>query len=85
LGNIQFVDDAHVPHAPQAKYFIDKYGTRQGSFVLAGGQTGTFVVEFANVNPQVTTGDFKLGDQFITGVSVQGNAANQIAGANPGH
>jgi hypothetical protein len=85
LGNLQFVDDAHVPHGPQAKYFIDKYGTRQGSFVLGSGQTGNFVVEFANVNPLVTTGDFKLGDQFLSGISVQGNAGNQAAGAGPGH
>jgi hypothetical protein len=72
LGNLQFIDDAHVPHGPQGKYFIDKYGTRQGSMVLAAGQTATFLVEFPNVNPAVTSGDFQFGTQFLSGISVQG-------------
>jgi hypothetical protein len=72
LGNLQFIDDAHVPHGPQGKYFIDKYGTRQGSMVLAAGQTATFLVEFPNVNPAVTSGDFQFGTQFLTGITVQG-------------
>jgi hypothetical protein len=72
LANIQFIDDAHVPHGPAGKYFIDKYGTRQANMVLTSGQNATFYVEFPNVNPGVQRGDFQFGNQHLTGIPVQG-------------
>ena len=34
------------------------------------GDGGTYVAEFPNVNPHVSTGEFHLGDQIVGGVNV---------------
>lgn len=70
LGGAQFVDDAHVPHRSDARYYLDKYGTRQGRLYANAGDTGTFVAEFPNVDARVTTGEFHMRDQTIGGISV---------------
>jgi hypothetical protein len=70
LGGAQFVDDAHVPHRSDARYYLDKYGTRQGRLYANAGDTGTFVAEFPNVDARVSTGEFHMRDQTIGGISV---------------
>ncbi len=69
LAGAQFIDDAHVPHRADSRYYVDKYGTRQDAMFVNSGDSGTYVEEFSNVNSQVSTGEFHLGDQVVSGVS----------------
>jgi hypothetical protein len=70
LPTMQFVDDAHVPHRSDARYFLDKYGTRQPRFYANSGDSGTFVAEYVNVDARVNTGEFHLKDQTVGGIPV---------------
>lgn len=70
LQGAQFVDDAHVPHHSDSRYFLDKYGTRQARLYANAGDTGTFVAEYPNVDARVTTGEFHLRDQAVGGITV---------------
>jgi len=70
LAGIQLVDDAHVPHRWDSAYFMDKYGAQQRRRVVQPGDTGTYVVGFPNVNPNVSSAEFHLRDQMIGGISV---------------
>lgn len=76
LAAAQFVDDAHVPHRSDSRYYLDKYGTRQARLYANAGDTGTFVAEYTNVDARVTTGEFHLRDQTIGGISVSAPAAS---------
>jgi hypothetical protein len=70
LPTAQFVDDAHVPHRSDARYFLDKYGTRQPKLYANSGDTGTFVAEYVNVDARVATGEFHMRDQTVGGITV---------------
>lgn len=70
LAGIQLVDDAHVPHRWDSAYFMDKYGAQQRRLMVQPGDTGTYVVGFPNVNPNVSSAEFHLRDQMIGGISV---------------
>ena len=70
LNGIQFFDNAKVPHQPSAAYFLDKFGTRRPVIVLQSGEQGWFVLEFANVDPRVTSGSFKFGTRVVGEVAV---------------
>jgi hypothetical protein len=83
MPQMQFVDDAHVPHRSDARYFVDKYGTRQGQLFVNGGDNGIFVAEFANVDPHVASGEFHFQKQIVGGVSVAAPAAATAQGAAP--
>ncbi len=82
LRGIQFVDDSHVPHNPSTAYFVDNYGARQMNMTVNRGDQGTMMVEFAQVDPQVASGNFTLGQQVISGVPVGQGGGGQLAGAN---
>lgn len=70
LAGVQLVDDAHVPHKWDGAYFLDKYGSQQPSLFVQKGDSGTYLVDFANVDPRVTSAEFHLRTQVIGGVSV---------------
>jgi hypothetical protein len=82
LAGAQFVDDAHVPHRSDSRYYLDKYGTRQARLYANAGDTGTFVAEYTNVDARVTTGEFHLRDQVIGGITVSapGSSTSQASG-----
>jgi hypothetical protein len=89
LAGVQLVDDAHVPHKWDGAYFLDKYGSQQPSLFVQKGDSGTYLVDFANVDPRVTSAEFHLRTQVIGGVSVNpagwtpGQAAASGAGNKP--
>jgi hypothetical protein len=70
LTGIQFVDDAHVPHAPNNAYFVDRYGARQHLLVVNRADQGTMMLEFPLVDPRVTSGELHLGSQVLGGIPV---------------
>ena len=70
LIGIRFVDNGNVPHTPSAAYFMDSFGARQPQLVLQQGGQGSFVLEFPNVDPRVTSGAFYLSTQVVSGVAV---------------
>ena len=82
LVSVQFVDDAHVPHRSDSRYYLDKYGTRQARLYANSGDTGTFVAEYTNVDARVTTGEFHMRDQVIGGIAVRapGASTSQASG-----
>jgi hypothetical protein len=82
LSGIQFVDDSHVPHNPSAAYFVDNYGARQMNMTVNRGDQGTMMVEFAQVDPQVASGSFTLGQQVISGIPVGQGGGAQLGDAN---
>jgi hypothetical protein len=81
LSGIQLVDDAHVPHRWTEAHFLDKYGTQQPRLIVQPGDTGTYVVTFENVNPQVSSADFHLRTQIVGGVTFSG--AQSATAKNP--
>ena len=93
LTGISFVDNGHVPHAPDAAYFIDPFGSQRNQLFLNKNDTGLMTVEFKDVDPAVTSGEFHLRDQIIGRIAVaQPNysppgaapaAGAQVAGAAP--
>jgi len=82
LSGIQFVDDSHVPHNPSAAYFVDNYGARQNNMTVNRGDQGTMMVEFAQVDPQVQSGTFTMGQQVIGGIPVVQGGGGQLGAAN---
>ena len=79
LSGIQLVDDAHVPHRWQSAYFMDKYGAQQQRLIVEPGDTGTYVVQFPNVNPKVGSAEFHLRQQIIGGITVGSAPSNSAA------
>jgi hypothetical protein len=75
--NMQFVDNAHVPHGSDTAYFIDSFGARQPTLFIQQGTQASITVEFPNVDPAVTAGEFHLGNQIVGGIAV--NQANYSA------
>ena len=82
LAGIQFVDDSHVPHNPSNAYFVDNYGGRQTNMTVNRGDQGTMMIEFAQVDPQVGSGGFTMGQQALSGIPVGQGGGGQLAGAN---
>ena len=82
LSGIQLVDDSHVPHNPSNAYFVDNYGARQTNMTVGRGDQGTMMVEFAQVDPQVQTATFTMGQQAIGGVPVGQGGGGQLGSAN---
>jgi hypothetical protein len=82
LSGIQFVDDSHVPHNPSNAYFVDNYGARQTNMTVSRGDQGTMMVEFAQVDPQVGSGSFTMGQQVIGGIPVGQGGGGQLGSAN---
>jgi hypothetical protein len=82
LRGIQFVDDSHVPHNPSAAYFVDNYGARQNNMSVNRGDQGTMMVEFSQVDPQVASGSFTIGQQLIGGIPVVQGSGGQLGAAN---
>ena len=82
LSGIQFVDDSHVPHNPSAAYFVDNYGARQNNMTVNRGDQGTMMVEFSQVDPQVQSGTFTMGQQVLGGIPVAQGGGGQLASAN---
>jgi hypothetical protein len=82
LSGVQFVDDSHVPHNPSAAYFVDNYGGRQNNMTVNRGDQGTMMVEFAQVDPQVQSGSFTMGQQVIGGIPVAQGGGVQLGSAN---
>jgi hypothetical protein len=80
LSGIQLVDDAHVPHRWASAHFLDKYGTQQPRLLLQPGDTGTYVVTFGDVNPQVSSAEFHLRGQIVGGITF-GGAQSATAGS----
>lgn len=76
LSGIQLVDDAHVPHRWSAAYFMDKYGAQQRRLIVQPGDTGTYVVTFADVDPRVPSAEFHLRTQIIGGIAFSTAASN---------
>jgi hypothetical protein len=81
LTGIQFVDDAHVPHAPNNAYFVDRYGARQHLLTVNRGDQGTMMVEFPLVDPRVSSGELHLGTQVLGGIPVGQGAGGPGPGA----
>jgi hypothetical protein len=70
LYGVQFVDSGHVPHAADSAYFLDQWGSRQPQLVLQHNDRALLAVEFANVDPAVTVGEFHLASQIVAGIGV---------------
>jgi len=83
LSGIQLVDDAHVPHRWDGAHFLDKYGTQQTRLIVQPGDTGTYVVTFPNVNPQVASAEFHLRNQIIGGIAFSGTQSTAQTAAAP--
>jgi hypothetical protein len=83
LSGIQLVDDAHVPHRWDGAHFLDKYGTQQPRLIVQQGDSGTYVVTFPNVNPQVSSAEFHLRNQIIGGVTFSAAQSTTAAGTAP--
>ena len=81
LTGIQFVDDAHVPHAPNNAYFVDRYGARQHLLTVNRGDQGTMMVEFPLVDPRVSSGELHLGTQVLGGIPVGQGGGGPAPGA----
>jgi hypothetical protein len=81
LTGIQFVDDGHVPHNPNNAYFVDRYGARQHVLTVNRADQGTMMVEFPLIDARVTTGEFHLGTQVLTGIPVGANGGGAAPGA----
>lgn len=79
LSGIQMVDDAHVPHRWDSAYFMDKHGAQQKKLIVEPGDTGTYVVQFPNVDPKVATAEFHLRQHVIGGVTVGAVQSNSAA------
>ena len=82
LSGIQLVDDSHVPHNPSSAYFVDNFGARQMNMTVNRGDQGTMMVEFAQVDPQVATCTFTLGQQVLANVPVGQGSGGSLAAAN---
>ena len=82
LSGIQLVDDSHVPHNPTAAYFVDNYGARQQNMTVNSGDQGTMMVEFGQVDPQVATCAFTLGQQALTNIPIGQGSGGGLAAAN---
>jgi len=82
LSGIQLVDDSHVPHNPSAAYFVDNFGAKQMNMTVGRGDQGTMVVEFAQVDPRVTSCGFTLAQQALTNIPVSQGSAGNLAAAN---
>jgi hypothetical protein len=82
LSGIQLVDDSHVPHNPTAAYFVDNYGARQQNMTVNSGDQGTMMVEFGQVDPQVATCTFTLGQQALTNIPIGQGSGGGLAAAN---
>jgi hypothetical protein len=70
LTGISFVDNGHVPHGADAAYFIDPFGSQRNQLFLNKNDTGLMTVEFKDVDPAVTSGEFHLRDQIIGRIAV---------------
>ena len=87
--NLQLVDNGHVPHGADTAYFIDSFGAHQPTLFIQQGTQVSITVEFPNVDPAVTGGEYHLGNQIIGGIAVnQANygappPANMNAGVAP--
>jgi hypothetical protein len=81
LTGIQFVDDAHVPHAPNNAYFVDRYGMRQHLLTVNRADQGTMLVEFPLVDPRVSSGELHLGSQVLGGIPVAQGGGERSPGA----
>lgn len=57
-AQIQFIDNAHVPHKADAGYFIDSFGAHQPALMLQRGDPVWITFEFPDVDPAVTYGEF---------------------------
>ncbi len=68
LWGAQFVDNGHVPHSFDSFYFVDQFGTHQNQLIVQPGNQGTLVLEFAQVDPAVTSGEYHLQNQILGGV-----------------
>jgi hypothetical protein len=79
LSAIQLVDHAHVPHRWDSAYFMDKYGAQQKRLIVEPGDTGTYVVQFPNVNPKVASAEFHLRQQVIGEITVGAAPSNSAA------
>jgi hypothetical protein len=81
LTGISFVDNGHVPHAPDAAYFIDPFGSQRNQLFLNKNDTGLMTVEFKDVDPAVTSGEFHLRDQIVGRIGVSQPNYNAQPGA----
>ncbi len=70
MAGISLVDDAHVPHKWDGAYFVDKYGSQQPTLFVEKGDSGTYLINFPNVDPRVVSAEFHLRNQVVGGVSV---------------
>ena len=66
--NVQLVDNFHVPHGPDAAYFIDGSGTHQPVLFIQRGTQVWVAVEFPNVDGTVSNGEFHMGNQIVGGI-----------------
>jgi len=80
--NVQLVDNFHVPHGPDAAYFIDGSGTHQPVLFIQRGTQVWVAMEFPNVDASVTNGEFHMGNQIVGGIVFsQPNGQGVPAGA----
>jgi len=82
LQGVQLVDDAHVPHKADSAHFMDKYGSQQPRLLVQPGDTGTYVLTFPNVNPQVSSAEFHLRQQIVGGITFSAASSTATAPTN---
>jgi hypothetical protein len=70
-----------LPHNPSAAYFVDNYGARQNNMTVNRGDQGTMMVEFSQVDPQVASGGFTIGQQALGGIPVVQGGGGQLGAA----
>jgi hypothetical protein len=80
LTGIQFVDDGHVPHLPNAAYFVDRYGMRQHVLTVNRADQGTMMVEFPMVDTRVASGELHLATQMLGNIPVNPGGAGPAVG-----
>jgi hypothetical protein len=65
LSQLQMIDDAHVPHAADTSYFVDKFGNRQPQLFIGKADEGMYVAEFPNVDARVTSAQFQRQGRLV--------------------
>lgn len=79
LKGLQFIDNGNVPHVLANAYFRNRFGDTVPTLVVQTKDQVTWVAEFTDVNPAVTTGFFVLGNQTLANIAVSNPPPVQMA------
>ncbi len=79
LKGLQFIDNGNVPHLLASAYFRNRFGDTVPTLVVQTKDQVTWVAEFNDVNPAVTSGFFVLGNQTLANIALTNPPPVQMA------